>query len=164
VTPPTGIAGRDILIVGSNFQPDSNIYIELSGTIVAYTKTNEEGAFAARIFTPLTSEGQHTLAAYDQTGNFAVASFYIEFGFNNVAELLEASKTDRAILDKLLAGMEELKARGNSTGGGDNQASGAESSQLTAFWTLILVGALGVALGLAVGLLVSRRPPKGRTS
>ncbi len=163
VTPPTGIAGRDVLIVGSNFQPDSNIYIELSGSIVAYTKTNEEGSFAARIFTPLTSEGQHTLAAYDQTGNSAVASFYIEFGFNNVAELLEASRTDRTVLDKLLAVVEELKAKGNSTSEDGGPASGAESSQLTSLWALILVGALGVALGLAIGLLLSRRPPSSRS-
>ncbi len=160
VTPPTGIAGRDVLIVGSNFQPDSNIYIELSGTVVAYTKTNEEGAFAARIFTPLTSEGQHTLAAYDQTGNFAVASFYIEFGFNNVAELLEESRTDKATLEKILARMEELVNLGNSTEASNSSASGAESSQLTSFWALIFVGALGVALGLALGLLLSRRPQK----
>ncbi|MEM1966392.1 MAG: hypothetical protein QXO86_00760 [Nitrososphaerota archaeon] len=161
VSPPSGVAGRDVTVVGSNFQPDTNIYIELSGSVIAYTKTDEEGAFTARIFTPLTSQGSHTIVAYDQTGNYAVASFYIEFGFNNLAETLSAIQQQEGRFDSLSAQIQELRsliaARNGSDGqGGDRQSPGSADILL-----ILVVALIGVAVGLAAGIAISRaRRPK----
>ncbi|MEM4289124.1 MAG: hypothetical protein QXQ48_02490 [Nitrososphaerota archaeon] len=154
VSPPSGVAGRDITIVGTNFQPDSNIYIEISGSVVAYTKTNEEGSFTARIFTPLTSEGTQTVVAYDQTGNFAVASLYIEFGFNNLAERINVLESDRQILQSLLT---EVRGIGESlkSGSGPPQV-GQPATGPDAVW-LMVAGLAGVAIGLWVGVILARR-------
>ncbi len=156
VTPPSGVAGRDITIVGSNFQPDSNIYIELSGSVVAYTKTNEEGSFTARIFTPLTSEGPQTVVAYDQTGNFAVASFYIEFGFNNLAERINALESDRQILQSLLTEVRGIGESLKTSGDSRPPQVGQPATTPDVVW-LIVAGLSGVAIGLWAGVIVARR-------
>ncbi|MCS7145529.1 MAG: sialidase family protein [Nitrososphaerota archaeon] len=159
VSPPTGVAGRDITIVGSNFQPDSNIYIELSGSVVAYTKTTEEGAFAVRIFTPLTSEGPQTLVAYDQTGNAAVASFYIEFGFNTLADKVAALESERAVIRNLTAEIRELSSAMKAGGSGASNG-GREDGQTVELPWIILTAVAGVAAGLAAGLILSKRLQK----
>ncbi|GBC72045.1 hypothetical protein HRbin02_01835 [Candidatus Calditenuaceae archaeon HR02] len=156
VSPPSGVAGRDVTIVGSNFQPDSNIYIELSGSVVAYTKTSEEGSFMARIFTPLTSEGPQTIVAYDQTGNFAIASFYIEFGFSNLAEKIGALETDRQLLQSLLTEIRGLSESLKSSSDSRAAEVGHSATAPDIAW-VIIVGLAGVAIGLGVGMIVARR-------
>ncbi len=161
VSPPSGVAGRDITIVGSNFQPDSNIYIELGGSVVAYTKTSEEGSFTARIFTPLTSEGPQTVVAYDQTGNFAIASFYIEFGFNNLAERISALESDRQLLQNLLTEVKGISESLKSSSEGRPVQEGQPAPAPDIAW-LIVAGLAGVAIGLWVGVVIARRPLASR--
>lgn len=155
VSPPTGVAGQAITIVGSNFQPDSNIYIELSGTVIAYSKTDFEGSFAVRVFTPLTSEGSQTIVAYDQTGNSAVASFYIEFGFDNLAESIGALELDRELLQNLTMQVKELSSKVKADGASETRNDQPSTAPDIAW--LILAGILGLAAGVAAGLALSSR-------
>ena len=38
---------------------------------------------------PITSEGSQTISVFDESGNGASTSFFTEFGFGNIADLIE---------------------------------------------------------------------------
>lgn len=71
-------------VQGFNFQPETHLLIQLGDAIIASARSNLEGRFTAQIYMPLTAEGPQNLRVYDASGNFAQASFFTEFGFNNV--------------------------------------------------------------------------------
>ena len=87
ISPPSGPGGRDVRISGFDFQPDQEIFISVSGVIISTTRTNDDGLFTTDIFIPIAGEGAHTIAAIEASGNVATASFYMDFGFNNLDEL-----------------------------------------------------------------------------
>jgi len=162
ISPPSGIAGREVTIVGSRFQPDSNIYIELTGRVVAYTKTDDEGSFTVSLPTPLASSGAQTIVAYDQTGNYATSSFYVEFGFNDLAERVEALVP--AI--ELLRGIGvDVKALREGVVGGSNLQEKNQPSDPWATLALVAVAAAGGAVaGVAVGALLAPKLGRGARS
>jgi hypothetical protein len=84
LNPSSGPAGRDVTIQGFRYQPESNVQILVGGVIVANQRTNAEGEFTTQIFMPVTGEGAQSIQVYDETGNQATASFYTEFGFDNI--------------------------------------------------------------------------------
>jgi hypothetical protein len=89
LNPPSGPAGRTIDIQGFDFQPDSDILLLVGGVIIANERTDDEGQFQTTIFMPVTGEGPNNIQAFDETGNAATASFYTEFGFDNIQESLD---------------------------------------------------------------------------
>jgi len=102
LSPPNGPGGRDVQISGFDFQPDQEIYITVSGVIVSTTRTDETGLFNTRIFIPIAGQGAHSVTAIEATGNVATASFYMDFGFDNLASLSDLFKTSsNSIIDSL---------------------------------------------------------------
>ena len=102
LSPPNGPGGRDVQISGFDFQPDQEIYITVSGVIVSTTRTDENGLFNTRIFIPIAGQGAHSVTAIEATGNVATASFYMDFGFDNLASLSDLFKTSsNSIIDSL---------------------------------------------------------------
>ena len=93
LSPPNGPGGRDVQISGFDFQPDQEIYITVSGVMVSTTRTDENGLFNTRIFIPIAGQGAHSVTAIEATGNVATASFYMDFGFDNLASLSDSFKT-----------------------------------------------------------------------
>ena len=86
LSPPSGPGGKDITIQGSNFQPDQDVYLEISGAVVSTVRTDADGRFAARLFIPISGEGAHDFRAIDASGNIATGSFFMDFGFDNIQE------------------------------------------------------------------------------
>ncbi len=86
LSPPSGPGGKDITIQGSNFQPDQDVYLEISGAVVSTIRTDADGRFAARLFIPISGEGAHDFRAIDASGNIATGSFFMDFGFDNIQE------------------------------------------------------------------------------
>jgi hypothetical protein len=90
LSPPQGPAGRTIDIQGFNFQPQSNILLEVGGNLAsANLRTDDKGQFQTSIFMPVTGEGASNIQALDETGNQAVASFYTVFGFDTIQKSLD---------------------------------------------------------------------------
>jgi len=87
ISPPSGPGGRDVRISGFDFQPDQEIYISVSGVIISSTRTNNDGLFTTDIFIPIAGEGAHSIVAIEASGNVASASFFMDFGFNNLDQL-----------------------------------------------------------------------------
>ena len=110
LSPPSGAGGKDITIQGSNFQPDQDVYLEISGAVISTVRTDADGRFAARIFIPISGEGAHDFRAIDASGNIATGSFFMDFGFDTIQEAVEGITTR---LDSLQQG----------SGGGGNGPS-----------------------------------------
>ena len=162
LSPPTGPGGRDVTIRGLGFQPDSTVYIEVDGSVVATSKTDVSGEFNLKIFMPLTSEGSHQVVAFDQSGNFALASFYIDFGFDTVKKTIE--ERIAGLEEKLLAPaqidqqvlLEEISSLKESVASLKEGGGGSERVDVLLF---ITVGAavVGFAAGSFVALRAVRR-------
>ncbi len=82
LSPPSGSAGRDITIQGSNFQPESEIFIIVGGVLTSTGFTSQDGTFTITIFAPISGEGARDIVVSDISGNVALASFFTEFGFD----------------------------------------------------------------------------------
>ena len=110
LNPPSGDAGRDVAIQGFGFQPDSDIVIDVGGITITNLRSNERGEFQTNVYMPVTGEGARNVAAYDETGNVATASFFTEFGFDSIAKELQDLRGE-------LAGRGEPADRGQLGGG-----------------------------------------------
>ena len=84
LSPPSGPGGKDVTIQGDNFQPDQDVYLEISGAVVSTVRSDDDGRFTARLFIPISGEGAHDFRAIDASGNIATSSFYMDFGFDNI--------------------------------------------------------------------------------
>ena len=89
LNPASGVAGREVTIQGSDFQPDSTIFITLGDATIASARTNERGQFQTVIFMPITGEGPSNVVAYDESGNVARASYFTEAGFDTMQRTQE---------------------------------------------------------------------------
>ncbi len=147
ISPPVGAAGQSVTIRGSNFQPDSSIYVEVSGSVIATTRSTSEGTFTIRLFLPVTTEGPQTVVVYDQSGNFAQASFYTQVGFDSIWKGLEAVRRAGDELSSRIKEFEDALASLNRS-----PATGSGSSDQTV--SLIFVVALAAAVSAVVGVMV----------
>jgi hypothetical protein len=102
LSPPSGPGGKDITIQGANFQPDQDVYLEISGAVVSTVRSDEDGRFMARLFIPISGEGAHDFRAIDASGNIATSSFYMDFGFDNIQESIgQISENVNSLKDNL---------------------------------------------------------------
>jgi hypothetical protein len=89
INPPAGPGGQQVTIVGSDFQPDMGVFVQLGDSTISQLRTNLDGEFTAQIYMPITSEGSQTISVFDESGNGASTSFFTEFGFGNIQDLIE---------------------------------------------------------------------------
>jgi hypothetical protein len=89
ISPPSGPGGQEVTLQGFDFQPDMGIYVQLGDSTISTLRTNLDGEFSARIYMPITSQGSQTITVFDESGNGASTSFFTEFGFGDIQDLLE---------------------------------------------------------------------------
>jgi hypothetical protein len=94
ISPPSGPGGQEVTLQGFDFQPDMGIYVQLGDSTISTLRTDLDGEFTARIYMPITSQGSQTISVFDESGNGASTSFFTEFGFGDIRDLLE-DLTDR---------------------------------------------------------------------
>jgi hypothetical protein len=158
ISPPVGAAGQSVTIRGSNFQPDSNIYVEVSGSVIATTRSTPEGTFAIRLFLPVTTEGPQTVVVYDQSGNFAQASFYTQVGFDSIWKGIDELRKTGDVLSSRLKELEGAIASTNRSPASSNGSDQSSSVALVTALSTAFAGALGVVVGYIIALrALSRR-------
>ena len=156
LNPPSGVAGRDVTIQGFGFYPDSDIIVTIGGLTASTVRSGSDGQFQTTIYTPVTGEGSRNIAAYDPTGNVAIATFYTEFGFDSLQRSQQEIRTELSGLQAQIDGM---------TGGGpplsaSPVAGGAGTPAATPNTTALPVPpATPMAAGGLVGGRVSRPSP-----
>ncbi len=89
ISPPSGPGGQEVTLQGFDFQPDMGIFVQLGDSTISTLRTDLDGEFTARIYMPITSQGSQTITVFDESGNGASTSFFTEFGFGDIQELLE---------------------------------------------------------------------------
>jgi hypothetical protein len=89
INPPSGPGGQEVTLQGFDFQPDLGVFVQLGDSTISTLRTNLDGGFTARIYLPITSEGSQSITVFDESGNGASTSFFTEFGFGNIADLIK---------------------------------------------------------------------------
>ncbi len=100
LNPPAGPGGQPVTLQGFNFQPDINVFIRVGGVIVTSARTNLEGRFTSQVFVPISGRGAHEVQVFDDSGNRAASSFFMEFGFDDI-------QSSQQELAKRVEGLEE---------------------------------------------------------
>ena len=110
LNPPAGPGGQPVTLQGFNFQPDINVLIRVGGVAVATERTNELGRFTSQVFIPISGEGAHAIDVFDESGNFATSSFFMEFGFDNIQDTQEDLVERLTSVEAHLQGLSGLAA------------------------------------------------------
>ena len=110
LNPPAGPGGQPVTLQGFNFQPDINVLIRVGGVSVASERTNDLGRFTSQVFIPISGEGAHAIDVFDESGNFATSSFFMEFGFDNIQDTQEDLVDRMGALESQLQGLSGLAA------------------------------------------------------
>lgn len=85
LNPSRGTIGEKVTVQAFNFQPEMSVFVKLGGDIVAGGMTNEDGRLEFTTVMPVSaSEGAQDVVVYDESGNVATASFYYDFGINDL--------------------------------------------------------------------------------
>ncbi|MBI3116843.1 MAG: exo-alpha-sialidase [Thaumarchaeota archaeon] len=154
VNPPRGTGGRDVQIQGFNFQPNLEIFLEVSGAVVTSSRTDKDGRFALRIFMPIAGEGSQQITVFDASGNAATASFFMDVGFNTINQQLNQA------LD-LIRNLTSQPAAPTSNSTSLDQLRDQLSSLNTSIWIATgLSGAAAVLATIAIILVLKRLPRK----
>lgn len=144
LSPARGPASTNVTIQGFNYQADQQLFILVGGSLVAQERTNDEGRFTTQLFFPIAGEGAQTVTVLDASGNAATASYFNEFGFDNIADIA----SDVAELTEALGAVVESGDLGDAVAAnGDAQANpsgGCSIGGTTADMGLIALGALGL--------------------
>lgn len=128
ISPPSGSAGTDVVLMGFNFAPIREVYVELEGVIITTLRTDDDGRFTTRLFIPVSGEGAHTIKAMDVSGNVAEAMFYTEFGFDTIRGEFQKSLGEiRERLSSIERGLTEAGTTENKT---DIQRLEAETTKI----------------------------------
>jgi hypothetical protein len=94
-----------VTIQGFGFYPDSDIIVTIGGLTASTVRSDSDGQFTTTIYTPVTGEGSRNIAAYDPTGNVAVATFFTEFGFDSLQQSQQEIRDELAALQAQIDGM-----------------------------------------------------------
>ena len=170
LSPPSGPGGKDITIQGSNFQPDQDVFLEISGAVVSAVRSNADGRFTARLFIPISGQGAHDFRAIDASGNIATGSFFMDFGFDDI----EGSMGD--IIGQLDTLGQSLDGTGNTQLQSIQDSLGSLSQIQTSLqglendvgsggvkaWIVIVITVVVALVALSLGLVVGTRMAPGR--
>jgi len=88
LSPPSGPSGRDVIVQGHNYQPDTEIYVVLGGVVIAAGRARDDGSFSIPLFIPIAGEGAAPMSVIDTSGNAASTSFFTEFGFDSFQKVI----------------------------------------------------------------------------
>ena len=110
MSPPAGSGGQSVDLQGFNFQPDTSIFIQVGGVVVSTLRTNDQGRFTTELFIPVAGYGAHNVQVFDESGNFATSSFFMEFGFDTVKEVQEDLAQQVEALSGTLEGIDSRVA------------------------------------------------------
>jgi len=146
LSPPSGSAGRDITVQGHNFQPETDIFIDVGGVLTATARTTEDGTFSMTIFAPISGEGPRDVVVRDISGNIALASFFTEFGFDTFEQGIGALEER---LDEISQQITTLATTEPAT-----------PEEAFPWLVAVLAGALGLALA-ALGVVLYRTRARG---
>ena len=86
LSPATGPGGQQVTLQGFGYQPVMDVFVQLGDSTIATARTDKNGDFTSRLYMPVTSEGDQTMTAVDQSGNAASISFYTEYGIGNLRD------------------------------------------------------------------------------
>lgn len=119
LNPARGPGGQEVTLQAFNFQPDLNLFVRIGGNIVSAGRTTEDGRAEFRIFIPIAGEGAHDVVLYDDSGNVAVGSFYMDFGFGDLSEreiqsAVDSVESNVGLLSKILIAAVALFAVGTA--------------------------------------------------
>lgn len=164
LSPPAGSGGEPITIQGFNFQPDLTYFVSVGGVTIQAARTDAEGQFTTQIFVPISGKGAHNVQVFDESGNVATASFFMEFGFDNVQDvqdaILQELKDLRAgLAGGLTAAPPPASNAPDTTRPAQPASGGGASNTLSLALLSVLVAA--VILGLVVALGRRRPTPQG---
>ena len=110
ISPPAGAAGQKVTIIGENFIPDKEVYIQVGDAYVSVARTDYEGKFKVDIFMPMLGEGPYRVRAIDVSGNRAEGYFYAEFGMDTIKKTLkEQEESYQEMLDEILKLKKEVE-------------------------------------------------------
>ncbi len=149
---------------GFNFQPDMNYFVRVWGITVQAARTDAQGQLGTQLFIPISGEGAHNVEVFDESGNFATASFFMEFGFDNIKETQDDLAKE---IQQLRGGLESLTLAptnpdstspsnaGDSNGTTPVAATGEDSGTIAGALVGVVAGATVVSL---VWALRRRRP------
>ena len=101
ISPAAGSGGETITAQGHNFQPDMDVFLQIGGNVIAAGRTDSQGRITTEVFVPISGEGAHQIQLVDESGNFASTSFYMEFGFNNMRDVLDVQQGVQSQLESI---------------------------------------------------------------
>ena len=170
LSPPSGPGGKDITVQGSNFQPDQNVFLEISGAVVSTVRSDADGRFTARLFIPISGEGAHDFRAIDASGNVATGSFFMDFGFDNIQGSIEDIVGHLDSLGQGLNGTSnsQLQSIQNSLGQLQTIQTSLEvleadvDSGGVSTWIAIVIVAVVALVASSLGLVMGTRIAHGR--
>ena len=164
ISPPSGPGGQQVTVQGFNLQPDLNVFIQAGGVTIATERTNASGRFTTTLFMPVSSEGAQNVRVFDESGNFAQASYYTDFGFGDIqketqalAEAIQGLVVSAPAADSDAGRTPEAPDdRDDRDGDGDDRDGGSE------WWTVLLAALAGaLAGGLIAGGILLRAARRG---
>ena len=145
LSPPRGASATNVTIQGFNFQAEQDIFILVSGVLVSTIESNDEGRFTTQLFFPTAGEGPQSVAVFDASGNSATASFFNEFGFDNLQQTAaDIADIKAALGSDALADIQAALDRIESGDAADESAGGCSTGNATADMALIGLLALGI--------------------
>jgi hypothetical protein len=157
LSPPSGPAGVTVTLMGFNFAPRfREVYIEVDGVVVSTVLTNEEGRFTATLFMPISGQGPHTVRAIDISGNVAEATFYMDFGFGSIKDLLKHLEE----LENITRHLNDIERRMSDTDGVSLKET-VSKSLLVILGSVVISALVSSGLTLLVYTRISRK--KGGT-
>lgn len=107
LSPSSGPGGQQVTLQGFGYQAFMNVYVQLGDSNIATARTDRNGDFTVVLYIPVTSEGDQTVSAVDESGNIASTSYFTEYGVDTIRQQNEEL---RAQLDAILEALQQQPA------------------------------------------------------
>ena len=167
ISPPSGPGGQQVTVQGFNLQPDLNVFIQAGGVTIATERTNASGRFTTSLFMPVSSEGAQNVRVFDESGNFAQASYYTDFGFGDIQK--ETQALAEAIQGLMVGAPATDTDKGRTPEAPDDDGDGdivvvhpGGGGGGSEWWTVLLAALAGaLAGGLIAGGILLRAARRG---